>query len=111
MKIELGKSYKTKNGYTVDLMSIRDVYGGTEKRYLGIVRDGLPETFWYNESGRLYDLGISPFDIEKELKTKFEFKTKIQMQDGKLLAKWPKKEIMENFSGSTVKITIEILND
>lgn len=108
MKLEIGKSYKTKNSNTVEIISSRDVYGGSEKRFLGVIKDGIPETFWYTAAGRLYDAGISPFDIEKELKTKLEFKTKIELTDGRLFAKWPKKEIMENFNGNNVKITIEV---
>jgi len=111
MKLELGKSYKTKNGNVVDIMSTRDIYGGSEKRYLGIIRNGLPETFWYNEKGRLYNEGISPFDIEKELLQKLEFKTKIRVENGALVAKWPKKDLIENFTGCNVKVTVEILHD
>lgn len=111
MKLEVGKTYKTRSGNLVDVISSRPYYGGDEVRYLGMLKDTIPETFWYTETGRLYNSGISPLDLEKEVSNILQFNTKLSLQNGKLEAAWPKQELIENFVNCKIKITIERLNE
>lgn len=107
MKLEVGKLYRTKDAETIKIIDRRSVHEDEPTNYfLGIVEHGLPQTYWYTESGRLYNSGISPKDLEREVPSKIEFRTKIRVIDGKLIAKWPK-ELTSDFAEHNVKITVE----
>ena len=94
MKLEVGKLYKTRSGHLIRLIDQRQVHPDENTKYfLGIIEGGLPETFWYAESGRLYNMGISPQDIEREIITKLEFQSVFLTSNGRLNVELPKKEI------------------
>ena len=111
MKLELGKLYKTRSGKVVRLISKRTVYCEDNACYfLGIIEGALPETFWYGDTGRLYNMGISPHDIQREITTKLEFTSTFLTSNGRLSVELPTKEI-EDLLGRKVKITVEYLNE
>lgn len=110
MKLEVGKLYKTRSGNLVRLIDKRQVHEDDISCYfLGIIEGALPETFWYSESGRLYKMGISPQDIEREIITKLEFQSVFLTTNGRLNVELPKKQI-EDLLGRKVKITVEYIN-
>lgn len=110
MKLEVGKLYKTKSQGPVKIIDKREIYNNESFLYLGVVQGENYEVFWYSEDGRLYDNRISPYDIEKELSSKVQFKSRFNMMDGKVFLRWPKKEILNDLINQNVKITIEILD-
>lgn len=111
MKLEVGKLYKTRSSHIVRLIDKRKVHDDEPTYYfLGIIEGGLPETFWYAETGRLYNMGISPKDIEREILTKLEFNSTFLTTNGRLNVELPKKEI-QDLLGRKVKITVEYLNE
>lgn len=111
MKLEIGKLYKTRNGNTIHIIDKRDYYGGDKIMYLGVLQGTMPETFWYTSTGRMYEAGISPYDIEKEIQQRVEFKSKFTIENNKVYLKWPKRELIKDLVNQKVKITIEIIND
>jgi hypothetical protein len=111
MKLEVGKLYKTRSKHLVRLIDKRRVHeDDTTNYFLGIIEGGLPETFWYSDTGRLYNMGISPHDIEREILTKLEFQSTFLTSNGRLNVELPKKEI-EDLLGRKVKITVEYVNE
>jgi hypothetical protein len=109
MKLELGKLYRTKSKHLVKLISKRNIPHENTSYYLGIIEGGLPETFWYAETGRMYNDAISPYDIEREIRRKVEFKTNIEMFNGEISINLPAKEDVSDLIGQKVKVTIELI--
>jgi len=110
MKLEVGKLYKTRSSHLVRLIDKRNVHPDeTTTYFLGIIEGGLPETFWYTDTGRLYNTGISPQDIEREVITKLEFQSVFLTSNGRLNVELPVKQI-EDLLGRKVKITVEYVN-
>jgi hypothetical protein len=57
----------------------------------------------------MYNDGISPHDLEREVRSKVEFKTDIEMFGGEISINLPKGEIVDDLIGQKVKVTIELI--